>query len=751
MNKTQQANDKPPQEVSLASPDLPQPGQTKTGRVPRWLWLGCILAVVAASLHSADKHIGGGDTWVAMMCGRYQLHPWCVGQPGRTWQMRLLDKFGVHITQKDPFSAKTRPYDPAGGDDVGWVNQNWLTHILFYQMKSFYGTEGEAALRGENLIVFYKFLQAVLTGLFAYWAARVLGAHPLLAAGAAAFGMLLSRSYIDLRPNVSTIFFAAFMIVLLSYWRKGRFWALAAMVPAMIVWANFHGGFIYAIMIFAIVLAGYAAQQYLGKHAYWVVLAGLGVTIFLLLQGSAGLSDMVAELNRKQLMLRSSGNAGDAANCAKQATTVQLWRIGGILAALATFGIAVCSMLRFSRLDQNSFVHMGKRGLLFLLAGLVMVIIIPAVFSPFGMENLIHPLTIAAGDEGNQWRQVVEWKPIFDVGFGNTLSYAVFLACFGMALVAWWFLFFSKPQTDNRRARRQRQTDPTFPWPRIDLAQIGIIAITLIMSIKSRRFVFLGGVVLAPFLAATVQDVINMIGVRRLAKRQQPTALPVLPRRLAWGGVALSLLGTIAAAIVFGYSMHNQYFKNPGNENVGTNVFRRMVVVADQPVAAMEFFKENHLEGVVLNGWTHGGFVGFHQTPNPDTGEPPCKLFIDGRAQAAYAIDHYQHWGNLKQFWNRRGITVEALEKRLDSEGVNLALFDAERRDELPAIRLLEKSKNWMLVFPYQGGQHLRYRFFAERNDPRNKDFLLRWSKMRREQRLKKPTPQTATQNSNTQ
>ena len=219
--------------------------------LPRWIWLGCVLFVIAAALHSADESIGGGDTWVALACGRYQLGDWPRGpvqQSDRSWQMRLLDKFAVHITWHDPFGARTRPYNPQNKEDVGWVNQNWLTHTLFYQMKTAWG---------ENSIVVYKFVQAVLTALFTYWAARALGAHPLLSAGAAAFGILLSRSFVDLRPNVSSILFAAIMIMLLAYWKKGSSWALAGMFPVMVIWANVHGGFIYAIMIFVVLWVGF--------------------------------------------------------------------------------------------------------------------------------------------------------------------------------------------------------------------------------------------------------------------------------------------------------------------------------------------------------------------------------------------------------------------------------------------------------------------------------------------------------------
>ncbi|MCK4628387.1 MAG: hypothetical protein KAT56_05250, partial [Sedimentisphaerales bacterium] len=100
--------------------------------ISRWVWVGCVLLVIAAGLHSADEIVGGGDTWVAMECGRFTVGPWAMNHPGRTWQMRLLDKFGIHITNKDPYSAASRSYIPGDHENFGWVNQNWLTHVIFY-------------------------------------------------------------------------------------------------------------------------------------------------------------------------------------------------------------------------------------------------------------------------------------------------------------------------------------------------------------------------------------------------------------------------------------------------------------------------------------------------------------------------------------------------------------------------------------------------------------------------------------------
>jgi hypothetical protein len=46
----------------------------------------------------------------------------------------------------------------------------------------------------------------------------------------------------------------------------------------------------------------------------------------------------------------------------------------------------------------------------------------------------------------------------------------------------------------------------------------------------------------------------------------------------------------------------------------------------------------------MFNYWTEGGAIAFGQKPDPKTGEIPLKLFMDGRAQAAYNHDKYVLW-----------------------------------------------------------------------------------------------------------
>ena len=703
-------------------------------KLPHWAWIGCVLLVIAAALHSADKPVGGGDTWVAMQCGRFQRGPWPQKDPGRTWQMRLLDKFGVHITKKDPYSAASRDYIPGDKNEFGWVNQNWLTHTLFYVMKSSW-VRGEhkdnferdnVASRGENLIVVYKFLQAILTALFAYWAARVLGVHPVWAAAAAAFGILLSRSFVDLRPNVSTIFFSSIMIFLLACWQKKHNWALLWMIPVMIIDANVHGGFIYPIIIVHLFLGAWVIHNLLNKpRSYWVEIVSLIwlVSLFGVLW-------------------------------------FRYFERGPILfffLVLFGFIVFIIGKLLFAG-RPDVFPHTDSRSLLFLLGTAIVVLLIPGIFSPFGWENLEHPFLVATGEEGNIWRDVVEWKPIWDkMGFGNEVPYIYFLVVFGAVFLIKWILFCFKPSQPQSRRRRQRDQE-VIPWPKVDLAHLGIIGITIYMSIMSRRFIFLGGVILAPFLALMVQEIADMIRVLREKEILIPTKIvlailsiffAVVAGWALWsplvqitGGKFWSFLlcaGAASVVLISIWLLSNHYFKPkkvaqllagatmtaalvvglifvlamqdlyylPELDGYKETIFRKMVGINDQPVRAIKFFQDNNIHGIVYNEWTNGGFIAFHQKPDSETGQPPCKVFMDGRSQAAYKVEHFEYWRTIKaaraakdeKFYPE----VQQLARRIDLKPTDpkffdFLLFNASRPiKEYPDRKTYENQRRYFL------------------------------------------------------
>ncbi len=695
----------------LSESDLKQ----DTKAFPWWWWLGCMLFVAAAALHSATKVVGGGDTWVAMQNGRYTIGgDWAKDDPGRTLQMKFLDLFGIHMTQKDPFSAASRPLDPEStsidssfkrvgmimdgifgrstkdgepreyGPEVenfGWINQNWLTHVMFYKMKSWFGEEDKAVSKGEFFIVLYKLLQSMLTALFAYWAGRKLGAHPLAAAFFVGFGILLSRSYVDLRPNVSTIFFAAILIFILACWKKGHTKTLLWAIPVMILGSNVHGGFIYFIVIFWIVFFAHLLHVYAGKWNYFVVLGGMLAGLILLMTGMSTLNDMLEMFNQRLQASPGSKEISPLRDIVLHVRTL------GVLSIIGFIGCIALLLIRFRAAFCDCYARLNKRNLWIIGIGAGVITLIPAVFSPFGFENLVHPFIVASGVEGDIWRNVVEWRPIWDgTGFGTVSFYLWFLLMFIFIFVIWWTLYLLKPlnrQPHQPRKKKSKTQQPTataeIPWPKIDLAWLGIMAITLLMSIKSRRFVFLGGVVLAPFMAAMVQDIYYM--ACQLFKTNRVFS--------AWARMAGFYAGIVSFGaagvmfVIFSLAMWNLYYK-PHMDGEEKTVFRRMVGINDQPEQAMPFFDDNQLTGVVFNEWTNGGFLAFAQTPDEQTGEPACKVFMDGRSQAAYTVRHFLYWktlNGLPQYRLRNsseGIfnQIEAEAKKMGVSSSSLRFYD---------------------------------------------------------------------------
>jgi hypothetical protein len=95
-------------------------------------WIG----MMVFALHASTHMVGAGDTWVAMACGRHFLNH----------GVDTVEPFSANSHKAGPTEEEIETWPgPAkwiakkvGIDTVrywhptGWVNQNWLTHVLFY-------------------------------------------------------------------------------------------------------------------------------------------------------------------------------------------------------------------------------------------------------------------------------------------------------------------------------------------------------------------------------------------------------------------------------------------------------------------------------------------------------------------------------------------------------------------------------------------------------------------------------------------
>ncbi len=731
------------------------------------LRLGCLLLVTAAALHSADRVVGGGDTWVAMACGRYTHGDWPASQENRTAQMKLLDGVGLHLTQQDFMGEFSRPFNPesrktgnvlrrfgwamqeATGktpdksgheniEQVGWINQNWLTHAAFYACKAL-GAENpiDENAFGESLIVLYKFLQAILTALFAYWAARELGAHPLIAALVVAFGVLLSRSFIDLRPNISSILYAIITIYLLARWRNGKVRAMFWMIPVMILWANVHGGFIYAMMVFALAGGAYVVHAFAGRWKPLFLLGGLAAVTLIVMSAAGSKTfdeiiqsnrDHVKNIEKQKIRLQQYYREGKISSMdyenrtsvleqnlkprVRQERAIHQTRIFALLTVLSLLAIITCVLWRLNRGGAAAlFYPVSRRSLKYLAFGGGCVVLIPWFFSPFSLENLVHPLLVATGAEGGEWREVAEWLPVWQLyGFGHARYYVPFLMLLAVTVLAWWVMCVRTAHAETSVSLRRPLPEEASSGPKVDLAHLAIVAITVAMSIQSRRFILLGGVIIAPYLAAWLTEAIGMLWSGRLSHSQG--------KRLI-SGRYLTLSAWAAGAVlmaIFITCLWDVYYRPP-LEGPRLSIFRRMVKIEDQPWRAMQFFNANHLRGIVFNEWTHGGFITFHQTPDPQTGEVPCKVFMDGRAQAAYDIEHFRLQNRYRTF--AENMDIEEFHAKLRAKRLNLALLDMFSSSSDNLQMLFERSSRWLRLYT----DH-RYVIYADIEDPLNADIV---------------------------
>ncbi len=229
--------------AAAPAPPVTATPQPATGRA-RSLALGLILMV--ATLYAASHMDQGIDTWISLAGGR--------------------DVAAHGVRTEDPFSFNSRPTASriAGGTSAlwhwlhpsGWINQNWLTHLLFFELE-------RAA--GLDALVLWKLVSYLLAAVALVAAARVRGVATIPAFAAAAAALAVSRDYLSMRAqDVTNLLLAVLLLILALAARRGRRWAWA-LVPLFGVWGNAHGGFVFglaglAIAVAAALLAGAQAD-----------------------------------------------------------------------------------------------------------------------------------------------------------------------------------------------------------------------------------------------------------------------------------------------------------------------------------------------------------------------------------------------------------------------------------------------------------------------------------------------------------
>lgn len=246
------------------------------------------VAMLIFACHACTHMVAAGDTWVAMACGRHfvnhgvnTVEPFSANshKAGPTpetmhaYAKQLRDdaksEKGVMASLKYWCAEKVDNFENWPGwlqsfakyiHPTGWVNQNWLTHVIFYSLvpKSTYAPSDTFT---SNALVYWKFAVYILTVFCVYNTARLLGVNPLLAAAFTCFAIFTGRSYFDIRPaGFSNLFVSIFVLILVlaTYKHILYIWLV---VPATVLWANLHGGYVYAFLMMTIFIGLHFLNQ----------------------------------------------------------------------------------------------------------------------------------------------------------------------------------------------------------------------------------------------------------------------------------------------------------------------------------------------------------------------------------------------------------------------------------------------------------------------------------------------------------
>jgi hypothetical protein len=224
----------------------------KHNTLPRCLVLFGWLAMLIFACHACTHMAGASDTWKAIAAGRHYIN------------------HGVDTVE--PFSENSRKAGPALQDiktwpkyaqwiankvdletvkywhPTGWINQNWLTGVIFYWL-THRSPLADAETFSFNTLVYWKFAIYIITVICVYYTAKTLGGNPALSVVFACFAMFIGRSFLAIRPaDFTNLLTAVFLLILVltTYRNVSYIWSI---IPLTVFWCNVHGGYSYLFIM----------------------------------------------------------------------------------------------------------------------------------------------------------------------------------------------------------------------------------------------------------------------------------------------------------------------------------------------------------------------------------------------------------------------------------------------------------------------------------------------------------------------
>ena len=460
-------------------------------------WVGMMIF----ALHACTRMVGAGDTWVALACGRHfynhgvnTVEPFSANshKPGPTEaEIETWPGPAKWLAQK--VGLKTVQY----WHPTGWINQNWLTHVIFYWLTS-KSPFADAQERCFNTLVYWKFTIYILCIICVYYTGRLLGVNPALSAAFACFALFTGRSFFDIRPaGFSNMLVAVFFLVLvLATYRNILY--LWLMVPLVVLWCNLHGGYIYA---FIMLMPFFLLHLLILLPRKWTVCIGSVLAwmgLYLITYKFLGHAPLVEVSPMKDPLFHLLLAAIAAAFVLTAAKNINPGLFYGfyVLAMLVLFigllaryfpqgidfrNVELNQHIRQGRMSlcmafvaavafgaivtfaKDSLVSIKEKGLYHTIGVGATAFIAAVLFNPFHLTNFTHTFVISVSKNAERWRSVNEWHPGFEWSNPVGTGFPFLVLCIMSAAVTmlWLISRFLKPKLfkgPRNELERQRST-----------------------------------------------------------------------------------------------------------------------------------------------------------------------------------------------------------------------------------------------------------------------------------------------------
>jgi hypothetical protein len=617
------------------------------------------LAMLIFTFHACTHMVAAGDTWVAMACGRHFVNQ----------GVDTVEPFSANSHKAGPTEEEIKTWpnwaqwitDKVGIETVkywhptGWVNQNWLTHVIFYSLipKSSYA---DGVSFPSDALVYWKFAIYILTVICVYYTGRLLGVNPALCAVFSCFAMFTGRSFLDIRPaGFSNMLVAVFLLILVlaTYRNVLYIWLI---VPVTVFWCNVHGGYIYVFIMLI---------PFIGLH-------------------------LLTNCNRKWTAILYNVTAWPF-------LYLVLSKAGLTLPTFLFFILVIVLDIVLIFFKKN-LVSIGWKGVYHTIAAFIVAFLAMVLFNPFHLTNLTHTFVISVSEHAARWRNIHEWWPAFDWDnlVGDERPFLVMYIIAWVTLAVWAVVLIKTSKSVSRQSKRKINSTEEYQRPKIDISIILIAALTIYMAIRSRRFIPIAAIAACPVIAMFIDQLVRAISATRNLRKNNRLVVSAMPYNLQLFFILAGAGAVLFFGTWWGLKFKRIYLDSWPRDPKLTSMFMRMTDSGQKPFYATKFIKDNKLQGNMLNYWTEGGFIAFGQEPDPNTGRTPLQLFMDGRAQAAYNREAFEEWSTVMAGGMITGQIVARAEARRQSVSSDDYVEIGQWMDEQ-----LRSYNVWVVLMPY--------------------------------------------------